>query len=111
MVQKVAIPNGFAYDLTDWYNNTPTKKFFIQDSVEYSTRDGKLVTAPAAVTRPMGLFYNSDLYKPEKAVHDMTVDEFIASPGRQQNCVPDRRQRMVFHAFPLRPGGQRRGRY
>ena len=67
--------------MTDWYNNTPTKKFFIQDSVEYSTRDGKLVTAPAAVTRPMGLFYNSDLYKPEKAVHDMTVDEFIASLG------------------------------
>ncbi len=29
----------------------------------------------------MGLFYNSDLYKPEKAVHDMTVDEFIASLG------------------------------
>ena len=60
--KKVAIPNGFAYDLTDWYNNTPTKKFFIQDSVEYSTRDGKLVTAPAAVTRPMGLFYNCLLY-------------------------------------------------
>ncbi|MEG1427401.1 MAG: ABC transporter substrate-binding protein, partial [Oscillospiraceae bacterium] len=82
--KSVAIPNGYAYDLTEWYQSSPSKGFFIQDSVDYSTRDGKLITVPQAVTRPIGLYYNSAVYTPGKAIHEMTLDEFITSIGENK---------------------------
>ena len=33
------------------------------------------------VIRPIGMFYNEDLYKPEKALGELSYEEFVSSLG------------------------------
>lgn len=49
-VKNVVIPNGLAYDLTDWIDATPAvKDVLIDDSREYcSNEDGRVMTMPLA---------------------------------------------------------------
>ena len=54
----------------------------VQDSyAEYCTYNGKLVVSPMLVIRPIGMFYNEDLYKPEKSLGELSYDEFVSSLG------------------------------
>lgn len=83
--KKVAIPNDMCYDLSGWLEESKEIRPYMQeDSIEYSTRDGKLVTSPLAVVRPMALFYNTVLYQPDTAIHDMSMEDFLTSLGDQK---------------------------
>ena len=62
--KQVILDNDLAYDLTD-----------------YCTYNGKLVVSPMLVIRPIGMFYNEDLYKPEKALGELSYEEFVSSLG------------------------------
>lgn len=80
--EKVIIANQKYYDMTEWLNGkADLKARLIPNSLQYNTKDGKVVAMPLIVTRPVGLFYNSSLYTPAKPVAQMSVDEFEASLG------------------------------
>lgn len=80
--RNVAVINNMCYDLTKFLGDNPTVKgLVLDDSLQYCTVDGKVVCMPLITIRPMGLFYNSEMYQPSKPVHSMTMDEFIKSVG------------------------------
>ena len=71
-----------AYDLTSFAQDNPeTAANWIPESVDFCTVDGKLICKPLSVLKPVGLYYNSSMYSPEKNIRDMTMDEFVESLG------------------------------
>lgn len=80
-VKNVVIPNGLAYDLTDWIDATPAvKDVLIDDSREYcSNEDGRVMTMPLATVRPIGFFYNSDMWSTDADISAMSMDEFVSA--------------------------------
>jgi raffinose/stachyose/melibiose transport system substrate-binding protein len=80
--KSVVLANGMAYDLSEFANANPeVKNNWIDDSMDYCTVDGKLICKPLSVLKPVGLYYNNTMYKPEKVVKDMKLDEFMESIG------------------------------
>ncbi|MDI6619008.1 MAG: extracellular solute-binding protein [Clostridiales bacterium] len=80
--QDYIIKNNKFYDLSSWLNSKPNlKNVVLKDSLDYDTVDGKVVCLPQVVSRPIGLYYNNTMYKPSKAIRDMSVDEFYSSLG------------------------------
>ena len=85
-VKNVVIPNGIAYDLTDWIDSTPAiKDVLIDDSREYcSNEDGRVMTMPLATVRPTGFFYNSAMWSTDADISAMSMDEFVSALGDQK---------------------------
>ena len=80
--KQVILDNDLAYDLTDFAKETPElSDLWIPESREYCTYNGKLVVSPMLVIRPIGMFYNEDLYKPEKSLGELSYDEFVSTLG------------------------------
>lgn len=83
--RKIAVPNGMAYDLSEWLDSKPeVKKVCLEDSIEYCKIDGKLAVMPMYRISPIGLYYNSELYSPDKSIGSMTYDEFVKSLGKNK---------------------------
>lgn len=79
---SVVLANDMAYDLTAFAEANPdVKNNWIDESLEYCTVDGKLICKPLSVLKPVGLYYNNTMYQPDKAIRNMSVDEFIGSLG------------------------------
>lgn len=79
---QVVVANDMAYDLTSFAQDNPeTAASWIPESVDFCTVDGKLICKPLSVLKPVGLYYNSSMYSPEKNIRDMTMDEFVESLG------------------------------
>ena len=85
-ITNVVIPNGMAYDLSEWLNgNTELKGRLLADAVEYNTQaDGAIYTMPLATVRPTGFFYNSAMYTPSGDISAMTMDDFLADIADQK---------------------------
>lgn len=85
-VKNVVIPNGIAYDLTDWIDSTPAiKDVLIDDSREYcSNEDGRVMFMPLATVRPTGFFYNSAMWSTDADISAMSMDEFVSALGDQK---------------------------
>lgn len=85
-ITNVVIPNGLAYDLSEWLNgNTELKGRLLADAVDYNTQaDGAIYTMPLATVRPTGFFYNSAMYTPSGDISAMTMDEFLADIADQK---------------------------
>ncbi len=84
-IKNVVIPNGLAYDLGPWINETPAiKDVLIEDSLKYCTVGGKVYVMPMATVRSIGMFYNSSMWKSEKDINTLTVDEFMTELGDQK---------------------------
>ena len=51
---NIAFPNGMAYDLSDWLDETPAvKDLLLEDGLEYCTNeDGSIYSLPLATVRP-----------------------------------------------------------
>ena len=80
--KQVILDNDLAYDLTDFAKETPElSELWLPESKEYCTYNGKLVVSPMLVIRPIGMFYNEDLYKPEKALGELSYEEYVSSLG------------------------------
>ncbi|ONI40382.1 hypothetical protein AN639_00945 [Candidatus Epulonipiscium fishelsonii] len=82
-INSYIIPNKKYYDLSDFISsNEHISNVVIEESLQYNTQeDGSVSTFPRTSSRPIGLFYNSTLYTPEKPIRDMSVDEFVQSLG------------------------------
>lgn len=85
-IKNVVIPNGLAYDMTDWINATPQiKDVLIDDSVKYCSNDkGQIMVLPLATVRPIGFFYNSTMWNPQGDVSAMSMDDFMTALGDQK---------------------------
>ena len=85
-VKNVVIPNGIAYDLTDWIDATPAiKDVLIDDGREYcSNEDGRVMVMPLATVRPIGFFYNSAMWSTDADISAMSMDEFVSALGDQK---------------------------
>lgn len=83
--KQVVLANDMAYDLTEFAEKNPdTAANWVPESKEFCTVDGKLICKPICVLKPMGLYYNSSMYAPEKDIKDMSIDEFIESLGENK---------------------------
>ena len=80
--KQVVLANDMAYDLTEFAEeNSDIAANWVPESREFCTVDGKLICKPMSVLKPVGLYYNSSMYTPDKNIRDMTVDEFVDSLG------------------------------
>ncbi len=79
-ISNVVIPNGMAYDLSGWLNETPAvKDILMDDGLLFNTKDdGGIYTLPLATVRPTGFFYNSAMWEPSGDVSSMTMEDFLA---------------------------------
>lgn len=84
-VEDYLIANEKLYDLSSFIEERPEmQKLFIQDSVDFCTKDGKVVALPLTVLKPTGLYYNSDLFAPSKPITEMSWDEFATELGENK---------------------------
>jgi len=82
---SVVIPNELFMDLKPWLDENPEyKERYIPENLEYNTHNGKIVTYPYPVIRPIGLYYNSSMLTPEKPIGEMTCEEFEAFLGEEK---------------------------
>lgn len=112
-LQEYVYPNNLTYDLGPWLEEHPeVKNVLIDDSLEYATRDGKVVAMPLAISRPVGLFYNTSMYTPSKPIREMTFEEFSADLGGENKVAlatggPAFMTQLVFTAMIANePGGE-----
>lgn len=81
-MREFIIPNKMSYDLGPWLDEHPeVKKVLISESLEYGTVENRVAAMPLAISKPVGLFYNSSMYTPSKNIRDMTFEEFSADLG------------------------------
>lgn len=74
--------NNLSYDFAPWLAEHPEiKDLLIPQSLEFCTRDGRVYCLPMLTVSPIGLFYNTAVYSPDKAISDMSLDEFAESLG------------------------------
>ena len=85
-ISNVVIPNGMAYDLSGWLNETPAvKDILMDDGLLFNTKDdGGIYTLPLATVRPTGFFYNSAMWEPSGDVSSMTMEDFLADISDQK---------------------------
>lgn len=83
--QQVALANDMVYDLTEFAEENPdVAKNWVTESKEFCTVEGKLICKPLSVLKPVGIYYNSSMYAPDKDIKDMTVEEFTESLGENK---------------------------
>ena len=74
--------NNLSYDFGPWLDEHPAiKDLLIPQSLEFCTRNGRVYCLPMLTVSPIGLFYNTAVYNPDKAIGAMTLDEFLESLG------------------------------
>ncbi|MBN2859128.1 MAG: carbohydrate ABC transporter substrate-binding protein [Sphaerochaetaceae bacterium] len=79
------LANDRVQDLKPWLDTKPhVKGLLLDDALEYNTRDGKIVSLPLALARPIGLFYNNTMINPSKPIGEMTHEEFLDMLGDQK---------------------------
>lgn len=85
-ISNVVIPNGMAYDLSGWLNETPAvKDILMDDGLLFNTKDdGGIYTLPLATVRPTGFFYNSAMWESSGDVSSMTMEDFLAEISDQK---------------------------
>ncbi|HJA06519.1 MAG TPA: extracellular solute-binding protein [Candidatus Mediterraneibacter pullicola] len=85
-LKTVAFPNGMAYDLSGWLDETPEiKDLLLADGIDYCTsEDGAIYSMPLATVRPTGFFYNTALWDTQEDLSAMTMDDFTTALGDQK---------------------------
>lgn len=80
-LENVVVAQGMFYDLKPWIDSKPAiKDILLDESVAYNTKDGKIFTLPLAVIRPIGIYYNKEMFEQagiRKSLGQMSVDEFM----------------------------------
>lgn len=81
-VNTVLIPQNLYYPMNDFLTETGIIDLCLDSSVNYSTLDnGDIIGVPVVHVATVGLFYNTDVYTPSKAIGEMTPDELLADMG------------------------------
>jgi raffinose/stachyose/melibiose transport system substrate-binding protein len=81
-VEDYLIANGKLQDLSAFINERPEMKSrFISESVNFCTKDGKVIALPITVLKPTGLYYNTALFSPGKDITELSWEEFSKALG------------------------------
>ena len=85
-IRNVVIPNGLAWDMTDWLEESGLLERAVQDRVDYNNDkgDGKIYTIPKMTVRPTGFYYNTAMWNPEEDLSSLTMDELVTLLGDQK---------------------------
>ena len=85
-ILNVVIPNGLAWDMTDWLEESGLLERAVQDSVDYNKDkgDGKIYTIPKMTVRPTGFYYNTAMWNAEEDLSRLTMDELVTLLGDQK---------------------------
>lgn len=85
-ILNVVIPNGLAWDMTDWLEESGLLERAVQDSVDYNKDkgDGKIYTIPKMTVRPTGFYYNTAMWNPEEDLSSLTMGEMVTLLGDQK---------------------------
>lgn len=85
-ILNVVIPNGLAWDMTNWLEESGLLERAVQDSVDYNKDkgDGKIYTIPKMTVRPTGFYYNTAMWNPEEDLSSLTMDELVTLLGDQK---------------------------
>lgn len=85
-ILNVVIPNGLAWDMTNWLEESGLLERAVQDSVDYNKDkgDGKIYTIPKMTVRPTGFYYNTAMWNPEEDLSSLTMDEMVTLLGDQK---------------------------
>jgi raffinose/stachyose/melibiose transport system substrate-binding protein len=79
---KIVIDNGDLLDLKPYLDKIPElNSILLEDSVKYNTdKNGKIIALPFSYERPIGLYYNKDIFK-AAGINDFpaTWDDFFSS--------------------------------
>lgn len=88
-VEDYLIANDRLQDLSEFISARPEmEQLLIQDSVDFLTKeDGGIYAMPLTVLRTTGLYYNSQLFSPEKPLTQMSWDEFFTGMEADDNVV------------------------
>lgn len=83
-INTIMIPQKLYYDTSSWLKESGIIDLCVPTSVEYSTQeDGSILGIPIVTVSTVGLYYNTALYNPDKAITEMSVDEFVSSLNGQ----------------------------
>lgn len=89
-LESVVIKNGKFHDLKPWLDSKPElKSILIDESIEHNTKDGKIFSLPLAVIRPIGIYYNKEMFEKAgitKSIGQMTTDEFVQTLDTLKNA-------------------------
>ena len=98
-ILNVVIPNGLAWDMTDWLEESGLLERAVQDSVDYNKDkgDGKIYTIPKMTVRPTGFYYNTAMWNPEEDLSSLTWMRWSLSSAIRRLLSPPRRTA----GFPL----------
>jgi raffinose/stachyose/melibiose transport system substrate-binding protein len=81
-LNSIIIPGNMYVDLKPLYNSSADlKKFMDPVNVKYNTKGNKLFSVSSPVVRPIGMFYNSSMYKPSRSFAQMSWDQVSAELG------------------------------
>lgn len=81
-IEDYLVANGKLEDLSAWIESKPEMKaLFLDASVDFCTKDGKVIALPLTAIRSTGMYYNSSMTNFDKPVTEMTWDEFAAGLG------------------------------
>ncbi|UVI29167.1 ABC transporter substrate-binding protein [Paenibacillus spongiae] len=79
-LEDVVIKDELFYDLKPWLDSKPeVKKLMIEDNVAYNTKGDKIFSMPLITMRPIGLYYNKEVFEKAgvtKPISQMTFAEF-----------------------------------
>ncbi len=79
------LANDRVQDLKPWLDANPqVRALLLDDAVDFNTRDGKIVSLPLALARPIGLFYNNTMIDPARPIGEMTHQEFLETLGDER---------------------------
>jgi raffinose/stachyose/melibiose transport system substrate-binding protein len=80
---EVVIAGNMFYDLSDFYAAHPDYVAMLHpDMIDFNTHeDGRKLTLPMPIQRPIGMFYNSALWDPSRPIHEMNWMEVAADLG------------------------------
>jgi raffinose/stachyose/melibiose transport system substrate-binding protein len=84
-VEDYLVANNKLQDLSEFIAARPEmSKYFIKDSLDFCTKDGKVIALPVTFLKPTGLYYNSALFNPSKPLTEMTWEEFSNELGENK---------------------------
>lgn len=75
----VVISQDMFVDLTPVYERAPALRNYMDPrTYDYNVRNGQIVSMPTIVQRPIGMYYNRELWTPSRRVHDMSWRDVAA---------------------------------
>ncbi|MCL2202722.1 MAG: ABC transporter substrate-binding protein [Defluviitaleaceae bacterium] len=80
--RDVIIPNNMFVDLRPFFRTHEIYRYFNQQNYQHNlTADGRLITVPHPIQRPMTMYYNEALWQPSRPIAQLSWRDVTAELG------------------------------